>query len=151
MLGIFAGCGPAAAGDPVPPVAVSMTEAGRRRGFRPGSPLPRRGRWRREFRGDLFDAAFAGVHLNLDMIVKDRNQNEFTKQIWDYLDTAVSEDRVAMGIAALARRTARCSTGSRRSYGVEAEVVAAIWGLESAYGTYRGIGAGDRIAGDAGL
>ena len=33
----------------------------------------------------------------------DRHQNEFTKTIWDYLDTAVSEDRVALGLKSIAR------------------------------------------------
>jgi membrane-bound lytic murein transglycosylase B len=45
-----------------------------------------------------FDAAMRGVEFNLPKVVeRDRNQNEFTKTIWDYLDTAVSEDRVALG------------------------------------------------------
>ncbi len=81
---------------------------------------------------------------------KDRNQSEFTKTIWVYLDTAVSEDRVANGKAALARHRDLLERIEAR-YGVEKEVVVAIWGLESAYGDLSRRLSGDRLAGDAGL
>jgi membrane-bound lytic murein transglycosylase B len=88
-------------------------------------------------RPDVIDAAFAGIRYNTDVIEKDRNQSEFTKQIWDYLDSAASADRVRNGRTALQANAALLAQIERR-YGVEAEVVTAIWGLESAYGTYRG-------------
>jgi membrane-bound lytic murein transglycosylase B len=84
-----------------------------------------------------FDAALRGVEFNAKVVARDRNQNEFSKTIWDYLDTAVSEDRVALGIKALAKHRALLDRIAA-DYGVEAEILAAVWGLESAYGTYRG-------------
>lgn len=84
-----------------------------------------------------FDSALRGVEFNPRVVERDRNQNEFTKTIWDYLDTAVSEDRVALGLKAIARHRDLLER-IEAEYGVEKEVVAAIWGLESAYGTYRG-------------
>lgn len=84
-----------------------------------------------------FDAALRGVEFNPKVVERDRNQNEFTKTIWDYLDTAVSEDRVALGRQAIDRHRALLDRIAA-DYGVEKEVVAAVWGLESAYGTYRG-------------
>ena len=84
-----------------------------------------------------FDAALRGVEFNPKVVERDRNQNEFTKTIWDYLDTAVSEDRVALGLKALAKHRALLDRIAAE-YGVEAEILAAVWGLESAYGTYRG-------------
>ncbi len=84
-----------------------------------------------------FDRAFAAVRFRPDVIERDRNQSEFTKTLWDYLDTAVSEERVRNGQAALASHAATLDAIEAR-YGVEKEVVAAIWGLESAYGTFRG-------------
>jgi lytic murein transglycosylase len=84
-----------------------------------------------------FDAALRGVEFNPKVVERDRNQNEFTKTIWDYLDTAVSEDRVALGLKAIDRYRDLLER-IEAEYGVEKEVVAAVWGLESAYGSYRG-------------
>ena len=83
------------------------------------------------------NAAFRGVRYNAGVIKKDRNQSEFTKQIWDYLDSAASPTRVKNGKAAL-RKQGRVLEQIEARYGVEKEVVAAIWGLESAYGAHRG-------------
>ena len=84
-----------------------------------------------------FDAAMRGVVFDAKVVERDRNQNEFSKTIWDYLDTAVSEDRVTLGLKAIERHRALLER-IEAEYGVEKEVVAAVWGLESAYGTYRG-------------
>ncbi len=84
-----------------------------------------------------FDAALRGVAFNASVVERDRNQNEFTKTVWDYLDTAVSADRVALGIKAVDRNRDLLER-IEAEYGVEKEVVAAVWGLESAYGTSRG-------------
>jgi membrane-bound lytic murein transglycosylase B len=88
-------------------------------------------------RDSVFDAAFQGVRYDPKVIERDRNQSEFTKQIWDYLDSAVSETRVQNGRAALSKNQTLLSEIEAR-FEVEAEVVAAVWGLESAYGTFRG-------------
>ena len=85
----------------------------------------------------VFDSAMTGLEYLPDVIKKDRNQNEFTKTIWDYLDTAVSDDRLAAGKAALVKH-ADLLARIESAYGVEKEVVLAIWGLESAYGAVRG-------------
>ncbi len=84
-----------------------------------------------------FDAAMRGVKFDPKTLERDRNQNEFTKTIWDYLDTAVSEDRVALGIKALAAHRDLLDR-IEAAYGVDKEIVVAVWGLESAYGTFRG-------------
>ena len=84
-----------------------------------------------------FDAAFANIRYNAGVVDKDRNQNEFTKTLWDYLATAVSDDRIRNGQAAL-RDHAALFDAIEAHYGVDRHVVAAIWGLESAYGTFRG-------------
>lgn len=85
----------------------------------------------------VFDAALNGVSYDADVIKRDRNQAEFTKTIWDYLDTAVSDLRIANGRSALATWDDTL-TKVEATYGVEKEVIVAIWGLESAYGTFRG-------------
>ncbi|MEM7544103.1 MAG: lytic murein transglycosylase [Pseudomonadota bacterium] len=98
--------------------------------------------WRAAFRGRAaakgisgatFDRAFAGVGVNDRVLELDGRQAEFTKAIWEYLDSAVSDTRIANGQekAALHAATLR---DIEAAYGVEKEVVLAIWGLESAYG-----------------
>ncbi|MCV2863886.1 lytic murein transglycosylase [Defluviimonas sp. WL0075] len=84
-----------------------------------------------------FDRAFNGISYNTSVIQKDRNQSEFTKAIWDYLDRAVSDLRVENGQRAL-KRHRKLLDRIEKTYGVEKEVVVAIWGLESSYGDNRG-------------
>ena len=88
-------------------------------------------------RSDVFDAAMSGVRFDADVIRRDRNQSEFTKTIWDYLDSAASDARVRNGQEALLRH-ARVLDEIEARYGVDKEVIVAVWGLESAYGEYRG-------------
>ena len=84
-----------------------------------------------------FDAAMAGRHLRDDVLDRDRNQTEFVKTVWAYLDKAVSPERVTSGKAALAANTA-LFTRIEAAYGVDRATIAAIWGLESDYGAFRG-------------
>jgi membrane-bound lytic murein transglycosylase B len=83
------------------------------------------------------DRAFSGVSVQSRVLERDRNQAEFSRALWDYLDSAVSDTRLANGRTALDRHRDALARIERR-YGVEAEVVVAIWGLESAYGAMRG-------------
>ena len=86
---------------------------------------------------DIFDRALDTVSYDPEVIRRDRNQSEFTKTIWDYLDTATSDLRVQNGQKALAQWQ-RTLDEIEAKYGVKKEVVTAIWGLESAYGSFRG-------------
>lgn len=88
-------------------------------------------------RADVLDLAFRGVSYDAEAVRRDRNQSEFTKTIWDYLDSAVSDTRIRNGREALDRHRTTLDAIEAR-YGVEKTVVTAIWGLESAYGTFRG-------------
>ena len=85
----------------------------------------------------VVSAALAQAEFLPDVVEKDRRQDEFTKAIWDYLDKAVSEDRIAYGQKMLAKHAALFDA-IEAEYGVDRAVVAAIWGLESAYGQVRG-------------
>jgi membrane-bound lytic murein transglycosylase B len=85
----------------------------------------------------VFDQAMAEARYLPDVIRRDRNQSEFTKTIWDYLSTAVSDARVRNGRAAYREHGALLRRIEAR-YGVDAEVLVAIWGLESAYGVVKG-------------
>jgi len=88
-------------------------------------------------RAEIFDRALRGVSPDPAIIKRDRNQNEFTKTIWKYLETAVSDVRIRNGRAALGKH--RDTLGRiEAQYGVDKQIIVAIWGLESAYGGYRG-------------
>jgi membrane-bound lytic murein transglycosylase B len=82
---------------------------------------------------ETFDAAFLGVTVNERVLELDRYQPEFTRPIWEYLDSAVSDTRVGDGRANAAKRH-KTLLGIEEKYGVDLGIVAAIWGIESAYG-----------------
>lgn len=79
------------------------------------------------------DRAFRGVGLNRRIIELDNSQPEFTRPIWEYLDSAVSGTRVSTG-RRLANAKADVLGRIETQYGVDAEAVVAIWGLESGFG-----------------
>jgi lytic murein transglycosylase len=64
---------------------------------------------------------------------------ELTKAFWDYLVRLVTEQRIKRGREMLAQHHATFDAVERR-YGVDRHVIAAIWGIESNFGT----SAGDR-------
>ncbi len=64
-------------------------------------------------------------------------QPEFTKAFWEYLDTLVSEARISRGREMLAQHK-QVFDAAERSYGVDRYTIAAIWGVESNYGTQGG-------------
>lgn len=86
---------------------------------------------------NVVDPALNNAGFLPDVIARDRRQTEFTRTLEDYLAIAVSDERLAGGRAALSRHGATLRAIEAR-YGVEAEVITAIWGLESRYGTERG-------------
>ncbi len=81
--------------------------------------------------------AFSGITYDAEVIRRDQNQSEFTKSIWDYLDSAASDTRISNGKSAL-RTHGKTLRQIESKYGVDKEIVAAVWGLESAYGTFKG-------------
>ncbi|WPC04536.1 lytic murein transglycosylase [Pseudomonas benzenivorans] len=107
------------------------------------APLLSFDEWRSLLRSDaiaagidagLFDRAFAGVTLDPKVIAADNNQPEFSRPIWDYIDGALSTARVAQGrlLKAQHRPTLKAI---RSAYAVDHEVLIAIWGMESNFGS----------------
>ena len=78
--------------------------------------------------------AFDQVRYLPRILPLDRAQPEFTRAVWDYLDTAVSAQRITRGQDKLAQVRAEAEAAATR-YGVPAVVVVAIWGMESNYGS----------------
>ena len=92
---------------------------------------------RRGISSFTFDSSFRDVRFNKDVIAKDQNQPESGQPIWKYLDRAVSETRVQSGRIKLCANQDNWEKFEDQ-FGVEREIIAAIWGLESAYGEVRG-------------
>ncbi|MEM9838859.1 MAG: lytic murein transglycosylase [Pseudomonadota bacterium] len=86
---------------------------------------------------DIYDHEMASAELLPVVFERDSNQPEFVRPIWDYLDSAVSDTRVANGRKGFAAEESALTKASE-AYGVDASVIAAIWGLESAYGKILG-------------
>jgi lytic murein transglycosylase len=84
-------------------------------------------------RGHVLDEHLMPVAADASVLPLLDAQPEFTTPIWDYLAALVDEERVADGRAML---QAHAGTLSRiaTQYGVDAETVVAVWGVESDYG-----------------
>ncbi|WP_370627562.1 lytic murein transglycosylase [Comamonas sp. Y33R10-2] len=78
--------------------------------------------------------ALASAKLQPSIIRLDRSQPEFTRTPWQYLDSAVSAQRIKTGKLKMQEYATALQAASQR-YGVPAQVIAAIWGMESNYGS----------------
>ncbi len=75
-----------------------------------------------------------GLEPDERIIERDQSQPEFVRPIWSYLDSAASDLRISNGQAAYAARRQTIDAIAAR-YDVRAEILLAVWGLESSYGT----------------
>ena len=85
----------------------------------------------------LFDQAFAGLTPDPEVIAADRSQPEFTRPIWEYLDGALSLQRITTGQRLLNQHDELLQR-IEAQYGIDRHILVAIWGLESNFG--RGMG-----------
>jgi lytic murein transglycosylase len=92
---------------------------------------------RRHISSATFNRHTASLSPDLQIMDLLDNQPEFTKSVWDYLDTLVTEARIAKGRELLQKYRASFDA-VERAYGVDRHVIAAIWGIESNYGTQGG-------------
>jgi peptidoglycan lytic transglycosylase B len=88
-------------------------------------------------RHEIIDEAFEGVTINQRVYELNDNQPEFSRAIWDYLDSTVSPSRAAKARVKIAEHGTLLSL-VEQTYGVDAEIIVAIWGLESSYGAILG-------------
>ena len=122
---------------PGAPAPIPATDPGTAAGFQ---------RWVNDFRPRAiasgirpatYDRAMSIARYNPEVIRLDRKQSEFSKPVWLYLDGAVSDVRVATGRQMLARY-AEPLARIEAQYGVPREIVLAVWGMESNFGSNRG-------------
>lgn len=77
------------------------------------------------------------VRLYPDALRSDKDQAEFKKFLWQYLDSAISTTRVSNGREKYRQNTTILNRVARQT-GVPAQIITAIWGMESSYGGYTG-------------
>lgn len=91
----------------------------------------------RNIRPDVLDVACQQITFRRDVLERQASQKEFVLPIWEYLDIAASDARIRNGRKMLRMHRDLFNRIEQR-FGVEAQVVAAIWGLESGYGKVKG-------------
>src|SRR6201985_1792531 len=84
-----------------------------------------------------FDKYVGGLTPDLRIMDLLDAQPEFTKAFWDYLDILVSDARIQGGRDLLAKNRAAFDKVEKQ-YGVDRNIITAIWGVESNYGTLGG-------------
>lgn len=84
-----------------------------------------------------FEDATEGLTPDPKTLELMKRQSEFVKPIWEYLDSAVSDTRVANGRRMLRKHRATLDRIAER-FRVDPEVVVAIWGMETSYGNFMG-------------
>ena len=141
-ISALAGCAsapPVETPTPAPPITTSPHQAA----FTEAEHNQQLARWVAEFSTSAraagideatLKSAFDGVHFLPRVIELDRAQPEFTRSVWDYLDSAVSTQRIARGQDKLLQLRPEVDAIAAR-YGVPTEILFAIWGMESNYGS----------------
>ena len=92
---------------------------------------------RRRISRSVFQAYTASLTPDLRIMDLLDNQPEFTKSFWDYLDILVTNERIEQG-RGLLERYRSVFDAMERAYGVDRHIIAAIWGVETNYGTLTG-------------
>jgi len=118
----------------VPPEDVQV-EGGP--GFRAWVEALRREAAARGIRAETLDATLSDIQPIPRVIELDRAQPEFSMTFQEYLTKVVRGERIAEGRRLLAHHRALLDSVEARS-GVPAEIVVALWGIESSFGTKLG-------------
>ncbi len=84
-----------------------------------------------------YDNAMRIARYNPDVIRLDRKQAEFSRPVWEYLDSAASDSRTTKG-RGLASTYGGVLSQIEGRYGVDRNIVMAVWGMESNFGANRG-------------
>lgn len=86
---------------------------------------------------DIFVKAFTGLKIDAEVKKAQKNQPEFVTPVWAYIERAVSEKRLEFGQKEMVEK-AEILQKIENKYGVEKQILLAIWGLESTFGKNKG-------------
>jgi lytic murein transglycosylase len=92
---------------------------------------------RRGVSRETFETYTSGLTPDLRIMDLMDAQPEFTKAFWDYLDILVNDSRIKRGQEILAQYRTTFDA-MEKAYGVDRNIVTAIWGVESNFGTSGG-------------
>lgn len=84
-----------------------------------------------------FDASFAGYNPIPQVIELTRKQPEFTQTVQQYIDRRVTAAQAAKG-QGMRAEWAQTLGRAQNTYGVQPEIVLAIWGMETNFGGFMG-------------
>lgn len=84
-----------------------------------------------------FEAAFAGYNYLPKVMEQTRKQPEFSQTVQQYVDRRVTDAQAAKG-RAMRGEWNQTLTGAQQRYGVQPEIVLAIWGMETNFGSFMG-------------
>lgn len=136
-VGVGPGIGGTGGGSSVTPAPIPAADPATEASFQ---------RWVQSFRPKAissgvspatYDRSMRIARYNPEVIRLDRRQAEFTRPVWLYLDSAVSPERISTG-RQMAARHGRTLAAIEARYGVPSEIVVAVWGMESNFGSNRG-------------
>jgi membrane-bound lytic murein transglycosylase B len=85
----------------------------------------------------IYERAFSGVGPDPSVLQFAQDQPEFKTPVSDYLSKRVTAERIAAGQSMGQTYTATLDRIERR-YGVDREILLAIWGMESNFGSHKG-------------
>ncbi len=88
-------------------------------------------------KASVANKALANVRYDEKTLRFSRSQPEKRTYIWDYMAFLVDVKRIADGQAMLKKHN-RTLRAVENSYGVDRYIIAALWGIESDYGKFRG-------------
>jgi membrane-bound lytic murein transglycosylase B len=131
LLGLTLNLGPGAAGS----------SAARAEGSEAGFQLFVQNLWpaarARGISRGTFDEAFRGLGPDPKIVALTRKQSEFVRPIWDYINGALSAQRLERG-RQMAAEWSRTLAAVERTYGVPRSVVLGVWGMETNFGSFTG-------------
>lgn len=84
-----------------------------------------------------FDFALSGLHPDTEAMALTRRQPEYGKAVGAYLGGMVSQARIQGGVRRLADWRETLDAAERR-FGVDREIIVAIWGIETGFGANPG-------------
>ena len=85
----------------------------------------------------LFIKAVGGLTPDPSIGERQASQPEFVSPVWSYIERAVSEERLKRGREIMLEQAPLLESIEKR-YGVEKQILMAIWGLESTFGKNKG-------------